>query len=349
MRAGVKHTHVSFRSATVAAVLIVCTVSQAAAQAGGADTREQFEHGFEHYEPWHLPSGTDKGEAGALNSRWKALGEELKSTASEFAGDYRSGSDMRQSFLRWAPGGGFVYLYVYEHFAVLDFSYGKVTVAPSEIIFTVERERRAVEVGGRGEATPRRWVAARWRRSNYLVPAKEIADFGNYVGGFAQYNDFNGPCCEFTPFLAAEARENRQTSFDAPVVPRPYARLMRRPIEATIKFVGRKRVVKDYRLGGPLYGTYFERASLTPVRVDAGRRQGVKPGLLFRLADAPEGQYLKIRRAGGAFSEGVIVRDVDDDGRETYYDFNSGAKGPERKVFPPVEVGTKVTTSPATL
>lgn len=338
--------------AVLAAVLfaVACASPRAAAQAGADEEREQFEPGLEdgRQETWLLPPGTTKEEAAALNARWKALGEDLKSDADEFAGTYHEDGAMRGSFLRWAPGGGFVYLYVYERYAVLDFSYGKVEVTPTALIFKVERERRGVEKGARPRTTPRRWVAARWRTTNYLVPEERVADFGMYVGGFGMYNDFNGPCCEFAPFLESVPRRNPRTSFDAPAVPAPYARFMRRPVEATIRFVGRKRVVKDYGLEGELYSQGFQRASLTPVTIDAGRGRGLKPGLLLRLVGEPGGQYLKLTRVLASRSEGVVVRDVDDDGGETFYDSDTGGGEPQRKVYPPVKVGTRVTSAPPT-
>jgi hypothetical protein len=336
------------RAAFAAAVLVACACARAAAQDERAGDYRLLDLGPDYYRPWHLPDETTREEAAALNARWKALGEELKATPNEFAGTYFDGGDTRQSYLRWAPGGGFVYLYVYEHFAVLDFSYGKVEVTPTAVVFTVERERRGLESAHPPSPMPRRWVAARWKLVNYLVPEKEMADFGMYVGGFGRYNDFNGPCCDFTPFLRDKPRRAPQTSFDVPSTPAPYARLMRRPVEATIRFVGRKRVVRGYGLEGELYGQHFERASLTPVRIDAGRGRGLKPGLLLRLVGEPEGQYLKVTRVRASRSEGVLIRDVDDDGRETYYDFDSGGKEPRRKVYPPVKVGTRVTSAPPT-
>ncbi|HEX8118887.1 MAG TPA: hypothetical protein VF521_16535 [Pyrinomonadaceae bacterium] len=335
-------------AAALAAVLFAFAC--ASAQEGAADDREQFEHGFEELsreKTWPLPTGTSKAEAAALNARWKALGEELKTTTSEFAGTYHDGGEMRQSFVRWAPGGGFVYLYVYERFSVLDFSYGRVEVTPTAVVFEVERERSGAQSSVRPSPTPRRWVAARWRQLNYLVPEKEMEDFGMYVGGFGDYNDFNGPCCEFTPFMSSTPRLDPQKSFEVPRVPAPYARLMRRPVEATIKSVGRRRVVKDYGMEGKLYQQWFERASLTRVTIDVGRGRGLKPGLLLRLVGEPWGQYLKVTRVLAARSEGVVIRDVDEDGGESYYD-SSGAGGPQKKVYPPVRVGTRVTTAPQT-
>lgn len=322
-----------------------CAPARAAAQAG--EEREQFEHGLEDvYEKlWQLPGDTTKAEAAALGARWKALGEELKSATNEFAGSYVADGAMRQSFLRWAPGGGFVYLYVYERHAVLNFSYGKVEVTPTAVVFTVEREKHE-DFDKKLRPTPRRWVGARWRTTNYLVPEKEVADFGMFVGGFGQYNDFNGPCCEFSPFLMGAPRLDPRKSFDVPAVPGPYARLMRRPVEATIKSVGRRRVVKDYGLEGALYSQGFAKASLTPVTIDAAR--GLKPGLLLRLVGEPVGQYLKVTRVLASRSEGVVIRNVDDDGAETYYDTAPAGGEPQKKVYPPVRVGTRVTSAPPT-
>jgi hypothetical protein len=231
---------------------------------------------------------------------------------------------------------------------VLDFSYGKVEVTPTAVVFEVERERLGAASVRRPSPMPRRWVAARWRLTNYLVPEERVAGFGMYVGGFGRYNDFNGPCCDFTPFFRAEPRRDPGKSFDAPAVPAAYARLMRRPVEATVTSVGRRRVVKDFGLKGELYEQWFETASLTPVTFDAGRASGLKAGMLLRLADEPGGQYLKVTRVGGTRSEGVVVRHIHDEG-ETYYDFGPGGQGPPtQKVYPPVRVGARVTSAPPT-
>jgi hypothetical protein len=87
-------------------------------------------------------------------------------------------------------------------------------------------------------------------------------------------------------------------------------------------------------------------ATLTPVRVDAGSRQGVRRGLLFRLTGIPGDsgahQYLKITRVRPDSSDGVVVRDLDDAGRETFYELETDRHLP----LAPITVGTKVTTRP---
>lgn len=311
------------------------------------EERPRLEHGLdEGYPPWHLPSDAPSAELDALRARWEAIDEELKTTGSEFAGTYWEGGEMRQHVVRFAPRSGFVIVHVYENFAVTDFSYGGVEVTPSEIIFRVEREQQGESSDKQPRTTPRRWVAARWMRSNYLVPAESIADFGDYVAGLGAFNDLNGPCCEFTPFLASPARVDPGGDFERPVVPARYERFIKRPVEATIRRVGRKRRVKDYGSEGEFYSHLHRTATLTPVRIDAGSRHGVRRGLLFRLTGPPGTsgfeQYLKITRVRPDSSDGVVVRDLDDDGRETFYDRDAD----KHVALPPVAAGTRVTTRP---
>jgi hypothetical protein len=323
--------------ASIALLVVLASVSEAQ-----TNQDERWENGFTD-SSWSLPTAP-KEEVAALTSRWKAIEEELRSTPNEFAGTYRDGGDMRGSVLRWAPESGFVYVSLYEWLDVLDFSYGKVTVTPSEIIFTVEREQQTTALDNRPRTTPLRWVAARVNQNNYLIPVELMSDFGDYLAGFGKYNDFNGPCCEFTPFLTVSAKVNSKEKSRSLTVPNEYKFFLKQPIEATITYVGQRKIVENYGSEGELYGHLHLRAALTTVKINAGKNRGVKRGLLFRLLDIPNhyGQYLKITRVGSFSSQGVVVRDVDDDGKETYYDSNP----PEKRVYPPVISGMRVTTSP---
>lgn len=303
---------------------------------------EQWENGVGN--PWHLPDAP-KEEIDALKSRWSAIEAEIKSTNNGFATTYSAGGEMRTSVLRWAPESGFVYVYVYENFSVIDFSFGKVSVTPSGLFFTVEREQSTVDHNEVFRTTTRHWIPVRWGRNNYLIPSSQMSDFGNYVAGLAAYNDFNGPCCEFTPFLVARDDDVQSRRLEHPSLPAEYARFIKRPIEATLTRVGQNRIVKNYVSEGELYARFYEKASLTPVRLNVGKRHGVKLKMLFRLTDAPDTygqQYLKITRVGVDYSEGVVVRDVDASGQVGYYDFDS----PQKKPYPPIVVGSRVTTSP---
>lgn len=100
-------------------------------------------------------------------------------------------------------------------------------------------------------------------------------------------------------------------------------------------------MVKGYGLEGDSYSRWFPKASLTYIRISAGKKQGVRRGLLFRIPVSAYGQYLEIKRVSTVFSNGVIIRNVDDDGRETYY--NSAGR---REDYPPIIRGARITTSP---
>ncbi|CAN5413541.1 hypothetical protein BH18ACI2_BH18ACI2_12960 [soil metagenome] len=328
------------RSRLIKFLLIASSLLAFSAVRAQSPERELWENGIS--DPWYLPTAPG-GEIDTLKSRWRAIEEELKTTGNEAAGTYRNGGEMRSGVLRWSPLNGFVYVYVYENFSVLDFSYGTVTITPSEIIFNVEREQATTEPADQPRVTPKQWIPARWKKSKYLIPVEDISDFGNYVAGFGAYNDFNGPCCGFIPFFVTEIKGNSQAMPEMPVLPKEYRDYLKQPIQATITRVGRKKHVEDYGTEGEIYSKLHLRATLTPVRISAGRRDGVKPNMLFRLEGEPEGQYLKITHVGLGSSEGVVVRDVEEGGKEECYYYLDSIK---TVACPPITVGTRVTTQP---
>lgn len=320
-----------------ASLVFACHVTPAAQ----ADDRGRFEHGFEDLPPWYLPPAATREDADALKIRWRAAEEELKTNEHRGAGTYVQRGAMRSGFLRWSPGAGFVYFYVYEDFAVIALSYGKVRVTPAEVVFEVERELRPDRQDA-PRPLPRRWVAARWKTGDFFVPVERLRDFGNYVAGLGVYNDFNGPCCEFAPFFSKRAPAPAAEA-SRPVVPKEYERFIRRPIEAVIKSFGRARPAKGYGLEGEFYSSSLGDVTLIPVRIGAGRRHGVKRNLLFRILGAPEGQYLKVTRVGPHTSDGVVIREMRAEGEGPCYEIRDTLTW---VACPPVTVGTRVTTSP---
>jgi hypothetical protein len=284
-------------------------------------------------------------EVRILLSRWDAIGAGLSTTTNTSAGTYEK-SGYSGYFLRWSPERGFIYVYHSEGLSIIDFSYGKVSVAPDSIVFLPERTMRETFRGVKLKM-PTTWIPITVDNRRFFVAEQEIRDFGDYFGGYKQYNDFNGPCCEFSPFFAnAESDKLERKLTRGTLISTAYRRFLREPIKARIISVGRKRLVRNYGLAGELYGNLFQKASLLSVNISAGRRAGVKRNMLFRLIGEPHGQYLRIKGVGEGTASGVVIRDVDDDGRETYYADIAGTNEPEKKGYPPIRVGTKVTTSP---
>lgn len=296
------------------------------------DVYKKWDNGIGH-SSWDI--GFEKEERAKMLRLWESIGEDLKTERNELAGTYVKGGYNAGYFFRWSVRKGYVLIPYFDQNLITDFSYGSVNfVDASEVNFTPERDLRK---GGRSiDEMPRRWAAV----GKYFVPVEMLKEFGEYMAGLGEYNEFNGQCCEFAPnFLAA--RIDGAGEVDHPVPPK-YARLIRRPVEAEVTFVGRKKTVKDWGYDGKLYSQWIERAVLIPVRINAGSALGVKPNMLFHLIGGPSyDQYLQVVRVGRRTASGYVVRDISHGGKETYVDI----KTDEEKPLPPVKVGVKVTTS----
>lgn len=312
--------------------------ANASAQAGQAEY-------WQPIDPYRITIDPGDPEIRELVLRWDQIGDELRSSTTPFAGTYEE-SGYRGWFLRWSPNRGFVFVYHSEGVSLIDFSYGQVAKTSDGLVLEPEREMnrsfRSIKL-----STPRKWIPIRLSTGNYLVPQERIRAFGNYVGGFDEYNDFNGPCCDFSPFffMATTPGEPARDPL-LMVVPETYRRFMKRPINARIVSIGTKNYAQNYGLEGKLYSQLFPKASLTTVVISAGQRQGVKQNQLFRMIGEPRSQYLRILTVRTESARGVVVRDLDDDGKETYFADVPGIKEPQPKSLPAIRVGTKVTTSP---
>lgn len=283
---------------------------------------------------------SSKEEAEKLKSKWKDIGEEIKKADSEYAGTYEM-TGYRGYYLRLSPNNGFVYIYHYEDIDILNYSYGKVEIKDSAILFFPEKEMQASDYSGKFLDTPRSWFLIK----NALVPKDKLNDFADYFAGLGQYNDFNGACCEFSPFLfKKEGKRNLDTNF-----PTEYEKFIKNPIRAEITFVGQGKRSTEYSFQGTLYGESKPNTVLIPIKINAGIMNGVKKNMLFRLIDEPMFQYLQVTKVKSKESEGFIVRTTDENWNETYIDYSDydeTKKQSKEKPYPPIRVGIKVTTSP---
>src|SRR6185295_19386843 len=117
-----------------------------------------------------------------------------------------------------------------------------------------------------------------------------------------RYNDFNGPCCDYSAFFSRAAPDDSAPTSIPLVIPSSMKSRMRQPINAHITTVGKSRHVNDYELQGANYYQLFDEASLTPVSIDAGSDKSVKRNSIFRLIGEPAQQYLRIVSVGNRTS-----------------------------------------------
>lgn len=203
-------------------------------------SQEAWDNGIGH-SSWAV--GLEPQERGKMLQLWDSIGEDLKTERNELAGTYVKGGYDAGYFFRWSIRKGYVLVPYFDQNLITDFSFGSVTfVNTSEVIFTPERDLR----GGRSvEKMPRKWTAI----GSYFVPVEMLKDFGDFMAGSREFNEFNGQCCEFSPNFLARRIDRREGRFDYPSPPK-YARFIRQPIEAEITFVGRKKTVNDWGYDG---------------------------------------------------------------------------------------------------
>jgi hypothetical protein len=291
----------------------------------------RWENGMGH-SSWDV--ALEKEEREKMIRLWDSIGEDLKAERNELAGTYYKGGYDAGYFFRWSTRAGYILIPYSDQNLITDFSYGKVTfLNNSEVVFTPERDLKGV-----GKMS-RKWTAL----GQFFVPVQMLREFGDYMAGVGQYNEFNGRCCDFIPDFLARRIDRPEKEFNYPVPPK-YRRFIKQPIKAEVTFVGRKKRVNNWGYQGKLYGEWMERAVLIPIRINAGRERGVKPNMLFRLIGEPGfNQYLQIMRVGRGTAYGYVVRNISFKGKETYTDL----KTDQEKPLPPIRVGAKVTTSPA--
>jgi hypothetical protein len=302
-----------------------------AAKSQEAEYRK-WDNGIGH-SSWDI--ALDAEDRAKMVQLWESIGEDLKTEQNGLAGTYFKGGYSAGYFFRWSVNKGYVLIPYFDQNLIGDFSFGKVTVIDStDVDFTPEKDLK----GGRSVGKmPRRWTAV----GHYFVPVEMLKDFGDYMAGLGQYNEFNGRCCEFGPnFLAS--RIDGSEGEPARAVAAKYARFIKQPIEAEVTFVGGKKTVKDWVYQGELYSEWMARAVLIPIRISAGAAHGVKRNMLLRLVGEPDFyQYVQVMRVGRRTSSGYVVRDISSDGIENYKDWETE----QEKPLPPIKVGMKVTTS----
>ena len=305
-------------------------------------------------EAWWLDSNDfSLAEATGGVERWKAIGEEraADNAATEiWAGDYFRGSDTHGTYLRWSPQAGFVIAHVNKCAAqVMGLVYGRVEATPTLVQFFPELDKHPARGhGGHGaHQTPPgpraviRFVPVEWRGTRLLVAEDEMGDFGDYVAGLGSYNGWNDLFVDHTVFFSHSGAGSGEPDRGAPPsVPPGYEHFLKRPVEATLTSVGRRVFRSEYMIERESFSRGFGRVSLTYVTLDAGAEQGVKDHMVFRTTRPDEDDTVVVVRAGRRSSTAVVVRPVDERGRE-----NFDESEPE-KLLPKVARGWKLTTSP---
>jgi hypothetical protein len=297
-------------------------------------------------EPWWFSAAEfNSDEAARAVAIWKEIGAEEQTSREKWAGDYFRGSEVHGTYVRWSPQRGFVIAHINKCEArVLKVTYGRVHATPSLIEFIPEFSKGSEGHGkGSHEVEPVsiiRFVPVTWRGIPHLLSPDEISDFADYAAGLGKFNVGFDPASwfEYGFFYKLNGEESGS---DLPIFPAEYAQFVKTPIEAIIESLGSRRVKRVPTAGGP---PYYE--SHSTVAINVGSANGVKRGMVFRVVDSEGDDSVEIIRVSLTSSLGRIVRTLDDNSTETYYEWDPKLNKQFPKRYPPIALGWRVTTAP---
>jgi hypothetical protein len=299
-------------------------------------------------EAWWFPDSVPKEEIRKVISLWESIAKDNQpSSGGEWAGDYVIGGETHGSYLRWSPESGFVIVGVNKCEAKVEgFSYGKAMSVTPLIQFATEQAVSSGHSHGQGHSiqSAANFVPVKYRGERILVAEDEMSNFGDYVAGLGDFNaSFSIYYVLVSPFFyKLDQNAPVEPATSGPVVPQGYEKFLKKPVEALIAKVNKRVVRSEFNYEPPsgLATTYTAPVSVTSITLDAGSVAGIKRGMVLRAIGT--GDEVRITRADTHTSAGIIVRSLDDKGRETFYDHET-----ERdRVYPRVRAGWKLTTSP---
>ncbi|HEY5883698.1 MAG TPA: hypothetical protein VIT88_03385 [Pyrinomonadaceae bacterium] len=306
-------------------------------------------------EAWWFPTPQfTTQQADEAIARWKSIEDENRATSNAWTGTYFQGSEVHGTYLRLSLRNGFVIAHVDKCQAkVVGLTYGTVEFSPSVIKLFPQFHTANTTHGAAHSHTKTpaemRFVPVKLNADQLLVDEKEMTSFGNYVAGLGNYNFSDFHYSFSTEFLthfrettADQSDEGKESRPMEVIVPDEYIRYLKKPIEATITRVGRVESRKSYsdRNSDGTGTIYNEPVNLTTVVVSAGTAHGLKRGMFLNLIDPKQNERVKILRTGRTSSTGVIVRSLDENGREVPFDYETG------QPYSGITLGRKLTTSP---
>ena len=281
-----------------------------------------------------LTVGLLPDERQQMENIWNEIGGELKSEQNAITGTYVNSGYENGYFLRWSSNKGFILIPYFDEDLITDFSYGKViNLGNQEIEFVPERDLNG---GNLFKKIPLKWLGI----GKSLIPIEKLNEYGLYQAGLGKYNDFNGDCCGFLPPAVNNKFEGDSSLLS---IPKKYRQFIKNPIRGRITSIGRKKIVKTWFHNGQLYSGSFDKTALIPVKLNIGRKSGVKKTMLFNVLDGLEWeriQYLEITKVSEKTSQGFIVRQFSYEGKEVYRDIGNDKDKP----YPPVKIGTRIST-----
>jgi hypothetical protein len=197
---------------------------------------------------------------------------------------------------------GFAGLYVYTCRPELRWiDYGSVINRPDIIELVSE-----VPAGSPRRSEHKRFVKVKWGNRLYLVDEKSLPTWVEQAVGIYVTPENGGQ--EWTDFW--ESGNHEKELVGEPELPASFRHFTRKPITTTIRSVSTRRIAKEVSLGDTYYAAD---SAVYSVVIAAGRRQGVKKDMVFRLRNSDDEIVVTNVYPGSA--SGLIVRAINDETR----------------------------------
>lgn len=277
-----------------------------------------------------------KEDVAGAQLKFGKIKADIEAKSDEWTGKYIAmfGGEVNRVGLIYSPQNGYVRYNVYTCRPTLrSVSYGDVSDEPTVLwtkpVYSLNTRRKT--------ADPTKYIKVKWGEKHLLVEESDLKGFLNKIVGLNLPTvDEDGTTIMDWYDVWEKEEDNEKTVTGLPVLPPEYVKLLPRPIEAKIIAVS-KRIVKkieDEYNDEPRYESHV------PVTINVGAEQGVKVGMTFRIISQDE--QFEITRVERKKAFGVIKRDLDENGRETFYDSESETYKP----YPKVTSGWRLTTKP---
>lgn len=179
----------------------------------------------------------------------------------------------------------------------------------------------------------RRMIKVKWGEERYLIPEHQVGSFCNYVAGLGEFNGERALIhgAEFYRKL----EECGDPAYELPVLPPGYEHLVKRSIDVSIVAIGAPFTRKSENT----WDDNWEDV-VTPVTINAGRSDGVTPGMDFMLFDSERGEVINVTKVGARTSVGEIARSMPKPGLKRREKSDSSAP-----VYDRIRIGWRASTS----
>lgn len=283
----------------------------------------------------------EKSDVELLKTKWDKIEGSLKNDPGNYSGSYIIPAYMSGYFLNWSEREGYVFVRFFDVEHPCYFSFGDVEIHGSTIKFIHKGESIQSACPSNNTGRPaEEWVPA--LGGEYFVPVPELAQFADYYAGFGEFNGYFRKFENHPAFAIKSNWKSDQTA--AFILPKDFSHFVKAPLNGQITSVGktRRRPAKIFGFRG----STFE--NVTGVTINIGRQHGLKGNQEFALLsnDTGKNETLVVTSVGKTSSKGIVIREVNANGTETYYRWSQSSGEFESMPFAAIRPGIRVTTSP---